>query len=101
MILAHSLRSDFFGLDEISAPYPDFVNFNIFPATDALLAELRGLDDLAGQSSVDHFGCWQQPSGKILLCTKEEAARVRMTSWIARLPDIGLSCLLAMVQLCY
>jgi len=78
MILAHSLTSDFFGIEERAAYWPDFESFTTWPATARLLCELRDLDKLAGQSSVDHFGHWHDPTTrKIILCTKQEAERAK------------------------
>jgi hypothetical protein len=78
MILAHGLTSDFFGLEEIEADFPDFESFAVWPATARLLWALRDLDRLAGQSSVAHFGHWQEPtSRRITLCTRKEAKRAR------------------------
>jgi hypothetical protein len=82
MILAHSLSSEFFGIEERAAYFPDFESFTVWPATARLMWELRDLDRLAGQSSLAHFGHWRDPtSGKILLCTRKEAKRVK---WAAK-----------------
>ena len=80
MILAHSLASDFFGIEEIAAWFPDFESFAVWPATARLLWQLRDLDrpELAGQSSVSHFGHWQQPDRRIILCAKIEEKRARV-----------------------
>lgn len=78
MILAHSLRSEFFGIEELETWFPDFESFTVWPATARLLWELRGLDrpELAGQSSLEHFAHWQDPqSRKITLCSRQEAKR--------------------------
>jgi hypothetical protein len=80
MILAHSLTTQWFGIDERAGDYPDFENFAVWPATQRLLWALRKIDrpELAGQSSVAHFGHWQDPaSRKIILCTRQEAKRAR------------------------
>ncbi len=78
MILAHSLTSDFFGIEERAGYWPDFESFTTWPATARLLWELRDLDRLAGQSSVAHFGHWHDPTTrKIILCTTEEAERAK------------------------
>lgn len=78
MILAHSLTSEFFGIEERAEHFPDFESFTVWPATARLLWELRGLDRLAGQSSVAHFGCWRDPlTRRIILCTRQEAKRAR------------------------
>jgi hypothetical protein len=74
MILAHSLTSDFFGIEERESYFPDFEAFHVWPATARLMWQLRDLDRLAGQSSVAHFGHWRDPaSRKIILCTRDEA----------------------------
>jgi hypothetical protein len=81
-ILAHSLTSDFFGIEEREADFPDFESFTVWPATARLMWELRDLDRLAGQSSLAHFGHWQNPATrKITLCTKHEAKRAK---WAAK-----------------
>jgi hypothetical protein len=78
MILAHSLTNDFFGIEERAAYWPDFENFTTWPATARLMWELRDLDRLAGQSSVEHFGHWLDPhSRRMILCTREEAERAQ------------------------
>ena len=79
MILAHSLASDFFGLEEIEGWLPDFECFAVWPATARLLWTLRDLDrpELAGQSSLAHFGHWRQPSGRTIICSRKEAKRAR------------------------
>jgi hypothetical protein len=78
MILAHSLTSDFFGLEERESYFPDFEAFHVWPATARLLWQLRDLDRLAGQSSVAHFGHWRDPaSRKIILCMRDEAERAQ------------------------
>jgi hypothetical protein len=38
MVIAHSLTSELFDIEECEAPYPDFHSFNIWPATAAVLA---------------------------------------------------------------
>ena len=78
MILAHSLRSEFFGIEEMEGRFPDFESFTVWPATARLLWELRALDrpELAGQSSLENFAHWQDPmSRKITLCSRQEAKR--------------------------
>lgn len=78
MILAHSLTSDFFGIEERESEFPDFESFEVWPATARLLWRLRRLDRLAGQSSLAHFGHWQDPaSRKIALCSRQEAKRAK------------------------
>jgi hypothetical protein len=37
MILAHSLTSDFFGIEERAAYWPDFEGFTVWPATARLM----------------------------------------------------------------
>lgn len=84
MILAHSLRSAFFGVAELESWFPDFESFTVWPATARLLWELRSLDrhELAGQSSVEHFAHWYDPqSRRITLCSRQEAKR---TTWEAK-----------------
>ena len=78
LILAHSLRSEFFGVEELEAWFPDYESFTVWRATARLLWELRSLDrhELAGQSSLEHFAHWQDPtSRKVTLCSKQEAKR--------------------------
>lgn len=78
MILAHSLTSEFFGLEELEGWFPDFESFTVWPATARLLWMLRDLDraELAGQSSVAHFGHWRDPiSRRFVLCHRKEAKR--------------------------
>lgn len=78
LILFHSLTTDFFGIEELAAAYPDFETFYVWPATARLLWELRDLDRLAGQSSLEHFGHWQKPETRqIILCSRKEAKRAR------------------------
>ena len=80
MILAHSLTSEFFGLEELEGWFPDFESFTIWPVTARLLWMLRGLDrpELAGQSSVEHFGHWRDSSSRrFILCHRKEAKRAR------------------------
>jgi hypothetical protein len=62
MILAHSLTSDFFGIEERESYFPDFESFHVWPATARLLWQLREIDHLAGQSSLAHFGHWHDPA---------------------------------------
>lgn len=62
MILAHSLTSDFFGIEGREDYFPDFEFFHVWPATARLLWQLREIDHLAGQSSVAHFGHWHDPA---------------------------------------
>jgi hypothetical protein len=50
MILAHSLTSEVFGIEERESYFPDFESFTVWPATARLLWELRDLDRLTGQS---------------------------------------------------
>jgi hypothetical protein len=71
MILAHSLTTDFFGIEEREGYFPDFESFAVWPATARLLWQLREIDHLAGQSSVAHFGHWHDPASRqIILCTR-------------------------------
>jgi hypothetical protein len=78
MILAHGLTSDFFGIEEREAEFPDFESFAVWPATARLLWQLRDLDRLAGQSSVAHFGQWREPTiRRFILCSRKEAKRAR------------------------
>lgn len=84
LILAHSLASDFFGIEERETWFPDFESFTVWPATARLLWELRALDrpELAGQSSLEHFAHWRDPqSRKITLCSRQEAKRA---AWNAK-----------------
>jgi len=64
MIQAHSLSSDFFGIEEREGWFPNFESFAVWPATARLLWRLRKLDrpELAGQSSLAHFAHWQDPT---------------------------------------
>jgi hypothetical protein len=81
MILAHGLTSDFFGIEEMAAAFPDFEAFAVWPATARLLWALRDLDRLAGQSSLEHFGCWRNPTTrKILICSRQEMKRARFAA---------------------
>ena len=92
MILAHSLASDFFGIEEREGWFPDFESFAVWPATARLLWELRGLDrpELAGQSSLEHFAHWQDPeTRKIMLCSRQEAKRAR---WEAKRIPLSVEC---------
>jgi hypothetical protein len=80
LILAHSLTSDFFGIGEREAWFPDFESFAVWPATARLLWELHSLDrpELAGQSSLEHFAHWRDPSTrKIILCSRQDAKRAK------------------------
>ena len=80
MILAHSLRSDFFGLDELTGWFPDFESFMVWPATARLLWQIRRTDrpELSGQSSLEHFGHWRdERARRTILCTRKEARRVK------------------------
>src|SRR5271166_4922127 len=75
LILAHSLSSDFFGIEEREGWFPDFESFAVWPATARLLWRLRKLDrpELAGQSSLAHFAHWQDPTHpRVILCSKKE-----------------------------
>ena len=85
MILAHSLTSDFFGIEERAAAYPDFESFNTWPATARIMARLRRSDRLAGQSSLAEFKCWRDPqTRRLILCTRKERGRARRS--VAKLP---------------
>lgn len=87
MILWHSLTSDFFGIEEREAHFPDFEFFHVWPATARLMWELRDLDRLAGQSSVAHFGHWHDPTTrKIILCSRQEMKRARREAKAAAFP---------------
>jgi hypothetical protein len=78
MILAHGLTSDFFGIEEMAAAFPDFEAFAVWPATARLLWALRDLDRLAGQSSLEHFACWRDSATRrITICSRNEAKRAR------------------------
>jgi hypothetical protein len=80
LIIAHSLASDFFGVEELESWFPDFDAFQIWPATARLLYELRALDrpELAGQSSLEHFAHWRNPTTRrITLCSRIEAKRAK------------------------
>jgi hypothetical protein len=80
MILAHSLTSEFFGIEEREGYFPDFESFSVWPATARLLWELRDLDrpELAGQSSLAHFGHWRDPIRRqFIICHPKEAKRAR------------------------
>jgi hypothetical protein len=78
MILAHSLTTDFFGIEERESYFPDFESFHVWPATARLLWQLGEIDHLAGQSSLAHFGHWHDPARpKMILCTRDEAKRAR------------------------
>ena len=84
MILAHSLRSEFFGIEELETWFPDFESFTVWRATARLLWELRRLDrhELAGQSCLEHFAHWIDPTSRTLtLCSRQEAKRA---AWDAR-----------------
>ena len=84
MILAHSLTSDFFGIEELEGWFPDFESFTVWPATARLLHQLRKLDrpELAGQSSLEHFAHWHdRQRRRIALCSRQEARRA---AWEAR-----------------
>ena len=80
LILAHSLSSDFFGIEEREGWFPDFESFAVWPATARLLWQLRKLDrpELAGQSSLEHFDHWRDPRSRtVTLCSRQEARRAR------------------------
>jgi hypothetical protein len=78
LILAHSLTTEFFGIEEREGYYPDFEFFHVWGATARLCWQLREIDHLAGQSSLEHFGHWFDPARRqIVLCTKDEAKRAR------------------------
>ena len=84
LVLAHSLRSEFFGVEELEAWFPDFESFAVWRATARLLWELRSLDrhELAGQSSLEHFAYWRDPQSRTLtLCSRQERKRA---AWEAR-----------------
>lgn len=75
LIVAHSLNTDFFGVDELAAPYAGLHNFNVWPATAAVLAQLAA-DRLPGHNSLDEFSCWRDPRARrIIICTEDERAR--------------------------
>ena len=75
MVIAHGLTSEFFGLEEHAAPYPDFHSFHVWPATAAVLDQLRAVDHLAGQNCLDEFSCWQDPATRrMVICTGQERA---------------------------
>jgi hypothetical protein len=79
MILLHSLTSDFFGIEERADYWPDFETFQTWPATARILWDLRDLDRLAGQSSLEHFGHWfLRDTKKIIICSKIEEKRARL-----------------------
>jgi hypothetical protein len=87
MILAHSLTTDFFGIEERESYFPDFESFNVWPATARLLWQLREIDHLAGQSSLAHFGHWHDaPRRRMILCTRDEAKRARFEAKAGELP---------------
>ena len=76
MILAHSLASEFFGIEEREDWFPDFESFTVWPATARLLWELRALDrpELAGHNPA----LSTSPTGatrRITLCSRQEAKR--------------------------
>lgn len=76
MILAHSLTSDFFGIEERAAAYPDFEHFEVWPATARVMWRLRRSDHLSGQASVSDLDCWRDPqTRRIILCTRRERIR--------------------------
>ena len=80
MILAHSLASDFFGIEERETWFPDFESFTVWPVTARVSWQLRRLDrhELAGQSSLEHFAHWWTPAArKITMCSRIEAKRAR------------------------
>ncbi|MBV9066253.1 MAG: hypothetical protein JO004_10890 [Methylobacteriaceae bacterium] len=75
MVIAHSLTSEFFGVEEREAPYPDFHSFHVWPATAAVLAALAATDHLAGQNCLDEFSAWRDPhTRRMVICTGEERA---------------------------
>lgn len=81
MVIAHSLTSDFFGIEERAEPWPDFHSFHVWPATAPVLAALRAVDHLAGQNCLDEFSCWRDPATRrLLICTGEELAYARLTA---------------------
>lgn len=81
MVIAHSLPTEFFGIEEREADYPDFHGFHVWPATAAVLAELRAVDHLAGQNCLDEFCAWRDPNAKrLVICTGEELAQERRAS---------------------
>jgi hypothetical protein len=79
LILAHSLTTEFFGVEELAGWFPDYESFAIWPATARLIVKLRRLDrhELAGRSSLEHFGHWQNPTTRrVILCSSREAQRI-------------------------
>lgn len=88
MILCHGLTTDFFGIEERADYWPDFESFEVWPASARLLWELRDLDRLAGQTSLDDCGHWYDPARrKVTLCTRKEAKREH---WLAKVQ--GCNC---------
>ena len=84
LILAHSLTSEFFGIEELESWFPDYESFTVWPTTARLLWQLRDLDrhELAGRSSLEHFAHWSDPQRRtITLCSRQEAKRA---AWEAR-----------------
>src|SRR5208282_1356534 len=80
VILARSLSSDFFGIEEREGWFPDFESVAVWPATARLLWQLRNLDrpELAGQSSLEHFDHWLDPATRrVILCSRQEARQER------------------------
>ena len=80
LILAHSLTTGFFGIEELEGWFPDYESFTVWPATARLLWQLRRLDrhELAGRSSLEHFGHWRNPATRrVILCSKKEGRRSR------------------------
>lgn len=78
MILAHSLTSDFFGIDERAGYFPDFESFSVWPVTARVLYRLRRCDHLAGQASVSAFHCWRDPlTRRLILCSRKERGRAK------------------------
>jgi hypothetical protein len=78
-VLAHSLTTAFFGVEELASWFPDYESFAIWPATARLIVKLRRLDrhELAGRSSLEHFAHWWNPSTRrAILCSRREARRI-------------------------
>lgn len=91
MILAHSLTSEFFGIEEREDYFPDFESFAVWPVTARVMCRLRRCDHLAGQSCVAELACWPDPATRrLILCTRRERVRARFLAKVHVCTNAGL-----------
>jgi len=85
MILFHSLTSEFFGIEEREAYYPDFESFWVVPVSAGVLRHCQRTDHLAGQTCIDEFAYWRPARSTTgFLCTRNEARRAARAVALAR-----------------